>query len=31
LLKIRSSPTQWMGLSPFEMLFGCPPPLAKGL
>jgi hypothetical protein len=27
----RSSPTKWMGLSPFKILFGCPPPLVKVL
>jgi hypothetical protein len=31
LLGIRSSPTKQMGLSPFEILFGCSPPLVKGL
>jgi transposase InsO family protein len=31
LFKIRSSPTKQMGLSPFEILFGHPPPLVKGL
>jgi hypothetical protein len=31
LLRIRSSPTKQMGLSPFEILFGCPSPLVKGL
>jgi hypothetical protein len=31
LLGIRSSPTKWMGLSPFEILFGCLPSLVKGL
>jgi hypothetical protein len=31
LLKIRSSHTKQMGLSPFEILFGCPHSLVKGL
>jgi hypothetical protein len=31
LLGIRSSPTKWTGLSPFEILFGCLPSLVKGL
>jgi hypothetical protein len=31
LLRIRSSPTKQMGLSPFEILFWVPPPLVKGL
>jgi hypothetical protein len=31
LLSIRCSPTRQMGLSPFEILFGCPLPLVKGL
>jgi hypothetical protein len=31
LLRIRSSPTKCMGLFPFEILFGCPLPLVKGL
>jgi hypothetical protein len=31
LVQHRSSPTKWMGLSPFEILFGHPPPLVKGL
>jgi transposase InsO family protein len=31
LLGIRSSPTKCIGLSPFEILFGHPPPLVKGL
>jgi hypothetical protein len=31
LLRIRSSPTKQTGLSPFEILFRCPPPLVKGL
>jgi transposase InsO family protein len=31
LLRIRSSPTTQIGLSPFEILFGCPPLLVKGL
>jgi hypothetical protein len=31
LLRIRSIPTNRMGLSPFEILFGCPPPLVKHL
>jgi hypothetical protein len=26
LLRIRSSPMKWMGLSPFEVLYGCPSP-----
>jgi hypothetical protein len=30
LLKIRSSPTKWTGLSPFKILFELPP-LVKGL
>jgi hypothetical protein len=31
LLRIRSSPTRQMGAPPFEILFGCSPPLVKGL
>jgi transposase InsO family protein len=31
LLRIRFSPTKWMGLSSFKIIFGCPPPLVKGL
>jgi transposase InsO family protein len=31
LLRIRSSPTKQTSLSPFEIRFGCPPPLVKGL
>jgi hypothetical protein len=31
LLRIRSSPTKWMGVSPFEVLCGCSPPLIKGI
>jgi hypothetical protein len=31
LLRIRSRPTKQMGLSPFKILFGHPPPLVKGL
>jgi hypothetical protein len=31
LLRIRSSPTKWTGLSHFEVLYGCPPPLIKGI
>jgi hypothetical protein len=31
LLRIRSSPTKWTGLAPFEIIFGHPPPLVKGL
>jgi hypothetical protein len=31
LLRMRSSPIEWMGLSPFEILFGCLPPLVKDL
>jgi hypothetical protein len=31
LLRIRSSPTKQMDLSLFEILFGCPHPLVKGL
>jgi hypothetical protein len=31
LLRIRSSPIKRMGLSPFKILFGHPPPLVKGL
>jgi hypothetical protein len=31
LLRIRFSPTKLTGLSPFEILFGCPTPLVKGL
>jgi hypothetical protein len=27
LLRFRSSPTKWTGLSPFEILLGHPPPL----
>jgi hypothetical protein len=30
-LRIRSSPTKWTGLSPFEILFGHLPPLVKDL
>jgi hypothetical protein len=28
---IRSSPIKWRGLSPFEILFGHPPSVIKGL
>jgi hypothetical protein len=31
LLRIRSGPTKQMSLSPFEIPFGCPSPLVKGL
>jgi hypothetical protein len=31
LLRIRSSPTNWIGLSPFEVLCRHPSPLIKGL
>jgi hypothetical protein len=31
LLRIRSSPSKCTGLSPFEVLFGYPTPLVKGL
>jgi transposase InsO family protein len=31
LLRVRSSPTKQTGLSPFEILCGCPPPLVKDL
>jgi transposase InsO family protein len=31
LLKIRFSPTKHMGLSHFEVLYGCPSPLVKGI
>jgi hypothetical protein len=31
LLKIRSSPTKWTGLSPFEVLYGHPSPSIKGI
>jgi hypothetical protein len=31
LLKIRSSPTKWTGLSSFECFSGHPPPLVNGL
>jgi transposase InsO family protein len=31
LLRIRSSPTKWTGLSSFEILFGHSPPLVKSL
>jgi transposase InsO family protein len=31
LLRIRSSPMKWTGLSPFEVLYGCPPSLIKGI
>jgi hypothetical protein len=31
LLRIRSSPSEWIGLSPFEILFGHLPPLVKSL
>jgi hypothetical protein len=31
LLRMRSSSTKGAGLSPFEIVFGCPPPLVKGL
>jgi hypothetical protein len=30
LLRIRSSPTKQTGLSPFEVLYGCPVPLNQG-
>jgi hypothetical protein len=31
LLGIRSSPSKWMGVSPFEILFGHPPLIVKGV
>jgi hypothetical protein len=31
LLRIRSSRSKWTGLFPFEIPFGCPLPLVKGL
>jgi hypothetical protein len=31
LFRIRSSPTKQTGLFSFKTLFGCPPPLIKGL
>jgi hypothetical protein len=31
LLRIRCSPTKWTGLSPFEVLYGCPSSLIKGI
>jgi hypothetical protein len=31
LFKIRSSPTKWMGLFPFEVLLGHPLSLVKGM
>jgi hypothetical protein len=31
LLTIRSSPTDWTRLSPFEVLYRHPPPLIKGI
>jgi hypothetical protein len=31
LLRISSSSTKQTGLSPFEVLYGCPPPLIKGI
>jgi hypothetical protein len=31
LPRIRPSPTKQMGLSSFEIVFGCPSPLVKGL
>jgi hypothetical protein len=31
LLRISSHPTKWTRLSLFEILFGCSPPLVKGL
>jgi hypothetical protein len=31
LLRIRSSPTKWTGLCPFDILFGCPTLVVKGL
>jgi hypothetical protein len=30
LLRLRSSPTKWKGLSPFKVLYGHPSPLIKG-
>jgi hypothetical protein len=30
LLRIRSSSMKQTGLSPFEVLYGCPPPLKPG-
>jgi transposase InsO family protein len=30
LLRIRSSPMKWTGLSPFDLFYGCPPPLNQG-
>jgi hypothetical protein len=29
LLRIRSSPTKWTGLSPFEVLYRYPPPQSR--
>jgi hypothetical protein len=31
LLRIRSNPKKWTGLSPFEVLYVCPSPLIKGI
>jgi transposase InsO family protein len=31
LLRIRCSPTKHIGFSPYEILFGRPPPLVKGI
>ena len=31
LLRIRSSPTMRTGFSPYEILYGCPPPLINGI
>ena len=31
LLRIRCSPTKQMGFFPYEILYGCPPPIIKGI
>ena len=31
LLRIRCSPTKQTGFSPYEILYGCPPPIIKGI
>jgi hypothetical protein len=31
LLRVRSSPIRWIGLVPFEVLYGRPTPLIKGI
>ena len=31
LLRIRSSSTRQTGFSPYEILYGCPPPIIRGI